>query len=243
MRWMPLALCAGLALAGCGGEGEPAVSPSPEATATRAPEDGAFVRILSPEPGSAVATPLFIAGDASVPEGRLVVSIRTRAGVVVCAAPTLADAGAPAVGSWSVPVGLRPPPEPGDIVVEAYAAPAPGGDLALMDSVSLRLTTAHPAILVSSPQCGDTVGAAVSIEGTASVFEGTVSLTARDLAGRTLAEGFTTATQGAPGRGSFAATLRLPAGVSGPVLIEAWSANAETGSPEHVFGVPVIVSP
>ncbi|HXF52016.1 MAG TPA: Gmad2 immunoglobulin-like domain-containing protein [Dehalococcoidia bacterium] len=251
MRRFAVALSLAFALAACGGDNGAAPSPTaaPSATPSLAPEgtstpvDGPFVRILSPTEGAAVDTPLFIEGEARTFDGRLVVSVRTSAGVEVCAAPLVADRAAPEVGRWSVHIGLRPPPQPGGLVVQAFAAASAGGELALMDEVGVTLETGDPAILVTSPRCGETVGTTVTVDGTASVFEGTVNLTARGLDGEALAESFTTATQGAPGRGPFSGTLELPPGTSGPVLIEAWSASAEDGTPEHVFGVPVFVNP
>lgn len=248
MRRLVVALSLVLALSACGRDGDVTPSPTaaPSATpleGTPTPVDSPFVRILGPVEAAAVKTPLFIEGEARTFDGRLVVSIRTSAGVEVCVAPVVADRAAPEVGRWSVHIGLRPPPQPGGLVIQAFAAASAGGDLALMDEVAVTLETGDPAILVTSPRCGETVGTTVTVEGTASVFEATVNLTARRSNGDVLAESFTTATQGAPGRGPFSGTLVLPSGTSGPVLIEAWSASAADGTPEHVFGVPVFVSP
>jgi hypothetical protein len=252
MRRLAALLSVALVLVGCGEDDSPAplqtVTTSPPSTVERGetdatPAGGSFVRIVSPAAGQAVPSPLFIEGEARLPEDRLVVSVRTAAGVEVCAAPVRVRPAAGAPGSWSVHIGLRPPPQPGGLVVQAFAVRVPNGQLELMDEVPVRLETGDPAILVTSPRCGETVGTTVTVEGTASVFEGTVQLTAFDLSGTPLAESFTTATQGAPGRGPFSGTLELPPGTSGPVLIEAWSASAEHSGAEHVFGVPVFVNP
>jgi hypothetical protein len=251
MRRLAAVLSFALLLAACGdGDGaarQETIAPSPPSTAepgeTVTPAGSAYVRILSPAPGSSVTSPLSIEGEAQVPGDRLVVSIRTSAGVEVCAAPVEVRRDPDGAGTWSIHIGLRPPPQPGSLLLRAFAAPAPGAELQLMDEIPVRLETGEPAILVTSPRCGETVGTAVTVEGTASVFEGTVRLTARDSAGQPLADSFTTATQGAPGRGPFSGTLELPPGTSGPVVIEAWSASAEDGRPEHVFGVPVFVNP
>lgn len=251
MRRLAAVLSFALLLAACGDGGGAArpetIAPSPPSTAepreTVTPAGSAYVRILSPAPGSAVASPLFIEGEARVPGDRLVVSIRTSAGVEVCAAPVEVRQKQDGTGRWSIHIGLRPPPQPGSLLLRAFAAPAPGGELQLMDEVPVRLETGDPPILVTSPRCGETVGTTVTVQGTASVFEGTVQLTARDTSGEPLADSFTTATQGAPGRGPFSGTLELPPGTSGPAVIEVWSASPEDGSPEHVFGVPVFVNP
>lgn len=248
MRRLIVGLSLVFALSACGGDGgvtpSPTVAPSATPSGeTPAPANSPFVRILSPVEAAAVKSPLFIEGEARTFDGRLVVSIRTSAGVEVCAAPVIADRAAPEVGRWSVHIGLRPPPQPGSLVIQSFAAPSAGGDLAVMDEVGVTLETGDPAILVTSPRCGETVGTTVTVEGTASVFEGTVNFTARRSNGEVLAESFTTATQAGPGRGPFSGTLVLPAGTSGPVLIEAWSASAADGTPEHVFGVPVLVNP
>lgn len=248
MRRLVVLLSLALVLAACGDEDvaapTPAPSPSPsQQDTTVTPTGEEPVRILSPAEGETVASNLFIRGEARVPVDRVVVSVRTSAGVDVCAAPV----GVPGEGldpaSWSVHIGLRPPPQSGRLVIQAFAPRTVGSDLELMDEVTVQLETVEPAILVTSPRCGESVGSTVTVEGTASVFEATVRLSARDVNGELLAESFTTATQAAPARGPFSGTIQLPAGTSGPVLIEAWSESPEDGSPEHVFGVPVFVTP
>lgn len=249
MRRFAAVLSLVVALTACGGNdaatptpGGPPPSASPH-DRTAIPAGEAPVRILRPAEGETVAADLLIEGEARVPDNRLVVSVRTAAGVEVCAAPVGIAQTASGMASWSVRMGLRPPPQPGRLIIQAFAVARPGADLELMDEVTVQLGTGDPAILVTSPRCGETVGTAVTVEGTASVFEATVRLTARDASGEVLAESFATATQAAPGRGPFSGTLQLPAGTGGPVLIEAWSESPEDGSPEHIFGVPVYVSP
>ena len=71
---------------------------------------------------------------------------------------------------------------------------------------------------------GHDVGSRVG--GSATVFEATVSWDLQQ-DGRTVQEGFSTATEGAPGRGTWTAELDLP---PGEYLLRAWESSAEDGS-------------
>lgn len=71
---------------------------------------------------------------------------------------------------------------------------------------------------------GETVGRVV--RGTATVFEATVSWDVQR-AGVTVQEGFSTATEGGPGRGTWTAELDVPAGT---YVLRAWESSAEDGA-------------
>ena len=98
-----------------------------------------------------------------------------------------------------------------------------------------------PQILVESPLPGDQVTSPIRVRGTANVFEATVSLEARDAAGKVLLRAFTTATSGTGTRGTFDTALAMP-DAEGPVTIVAFESSAEDGRPLHVVRVPVTVS-
>jgi hypothetical protein len=96
-----------------------------------------------------------------------------------------------------------------------------------------------PPILVETPPVGATVGSLFHVSGTASVFEATLVVQlVRD--GRIVAKKTVTASEGAPGRGSFDATFHA---TGGALTIKAFSPSAVDGSPQHEVDVSVTVLP
>lgn len=71
----------------------------------------------------------------------------------------------------------------------------------------------------------------VTVEGWASVVEGTVLIRLEDSTGNVVTEGFTTASEGAPGRGTWAWQVRVP----GP---GEWSVIAGASDPSGGEGFP-----
>ena len=101
------------------------------------------------------------------------------------------------------------------------------------------VTTFVPPILVEKPADGGTVGTTFTVSGTASVFEATLVLELRK--GSTiLARQTVTASEGAPGRGTFSATLHAPAG---NVTLAAYSPSAADGSHQHEQDLALIIKP
>jgi hypothetical protein len=86
------------------------------------------------------------------------------------------------------------------------------------------------AVWVTSPGQLSAVGRTLTVKGSASVFEATVSWSLRRASGGTVASGSTEATVGAPGRGSFTVTVPIPVSVTGDVVFTAWESSAEDGS-------------
>ena len=99
-----------------------------------------------------------------------------------------------------------------------------------------------PQILIESPLPGDAVQSPIRLRGTANVFEATVSIDVRDANGKLLKRTFTTATSGTGTRGTFDTELALP-DRSGDVIVIAYEASAEDGSPLHVVEVPLKLVP
>jgi hypothetical protein len=96
-----------------------------------------------------------------------------------------------------------------------------------------------PPILVESPAAGAEVPATFRISGTASVFEATLVVQlVRD--GKVIAKRSVTASEGAPGRGTFDTTLHA---TPGAVTVVAFSPSAADGTPQHEVDVPVTVLP
>lgn len=96
-----------------------------------------------------------------------------------------------------------------------------------------------PLILVEHPAEGASVNMSFTVSGTASVFEATLVVELRR-GNRVLDRKTVTASEGAPGRGAFATTLRAPS--RGPATIVAFAPSAADGSPQHVQRVSVTVT-
>ncbi len=97
-----------------------------------------------------------------------------------------------------------------------------------------------PPILVEAPGAGAVVGATFSVAGTASVFEATLVVELRDGA-KVVEKRTVTASEGAPGRGTFDTELHAPS--SGHYTIAAYAPSAADGTPQHEQDVPVTVTP
>ncbi len=104
----------------------------------------------------------------------------------------------------------------------------------------LDLTNVLPPIFIDPPLRW--AASPLSVSGTASVFEGTVSLRL-EANGETLAEGFTTATEGGPGRGDFDAMLEFEVDEPTNATLVAFERSAEDGSETNVVRVPVRLCP
>lgn len=97
----------------------------------------------------------------------------------------------------------------------------------------------EPVIWVSSPRPGAVVTSPLEVRGSAQVFEGTVNLRLVTEDGRRLAETFTTATAGAPGRGDFQARLVFTPPPRGKGYLEVFWLSPKDGSELDKVRVPV----
>jgi hypothetical protein len=97
----------------------------------------------------------------------------------------------------------------------------------------------EPVIWVTAPVPGQIITSPVEISGNARVFEATVSFRVRDANANVLAQGFTTASEGAPGRGNFQGKLDFaPAGPS-KGQIEVFWVSMKDGSDQNKVIIPV----
>jgi germination protein M len=101
-----------------------------------------------------------------------------------------------------------------------------------------------PAILVTSPALGQTVGNPVVIRGSANVFEANVSVEVLDASGQEIAGTFTTATCGTGCRGTFAVSLEYEVDEEqdGTLVVHDDDA-AGTGTFPHEVRIPVRLTP
>ncbi|MCG8402363.1 MAG: GerMN domain-containing protein [Firmicutes bacterium] len=96
-----------------------------------------------------------------------------------------------------------------------------------------------PAIWVTHPSSNQMVGIPLLIKGSARVYEGTVNIRLLDNSGAVLAETYTTASQGAPGRGDFETSLKFDPPKEGKGTLEVFCISAKDGSEQDKVSVPV----
>ena len=96
-----------------------------------------------------------------------------------------------------------------------------------------------PPIFIESPAAGAEIAGTFHVSGTASVFEGTLVVQlVRN--GKVILKQSVTASEGAPGRGTFDTTMTVPPGAA---TIAAFSPSAADGTAQHEVDVPVTVLP
>lgn len=96
-----------------------------------------------------------------------------------------------------------------------------------------------PPIFVEVPAAGANVSGSFHVSGTASVFEATLVVQlVRN--GKVIAKKSVTASEGAPGRGTFDTTFQA---TSGPLTVAAFSPSAADGTAQHEVDVPVTIRP
>ena len=118
------------------------------------------------------------------------------------------------------------------LAAAALAAAGCGGS-------SKTTTTALLPIVVERPVPDEHVQPTFHVSGTASVFEATLVVqTVRD--GKTVERKTVTASDGAPGRGTFDVTMHA---TPGQLVVRAFSPSAKDGSPQHEVKVHVVVMP
>jgi Immunoglobulin-like domain of bacterial spore germination len=154
----------------------------------------------------------------------------------VDAAVTIAD------GTANVALDTTTPEETAEIVYTLTQFPAVhrvdvGGRMGLTrDDVAAFV----PPILVEAPAAHAEVPGSITVSGTASVFEATLVVELRR-GGRVLTHTSVTASEGAPGRGTFSVRLRAPS--AGAATVAAYAPSAADGSRQHEQDVPVTVMP
>ena len=105
------------------------------------------------------------------------------------------------------------------------------------------LSSAKGGITVSRPQPNARVSTPLTIAGDASVFEAALQWRVTDSAGRALAQGITTASAGAPRRGTYSITATLtPPATDTIAIVEVWSVSAKDGTIDEIVRVPVVVT-
>lgn len=97
----------------------------------------------------------------------------------------------------------------------------------------------EPAIWVTTPSPGQKVGTPLEARGSARVFEAAVNARLVDNSGRVLAQGTTTAAQGAPLRGDFVLSLPFSGAPGGSGNLEVFWISPKDGSEMDKIVIPV----
>ncbi len=109
--------------------------------------------------------------------------------------------------------------------------------------VPTPLLSARGGILVKEPLANTRVRSPLTISGEASVFEAALIWQVTDTAGRVLASGFTTASAGAPAKGTFSITATYqdpPSDVIG--FAEVYTRSPRDGEIDEIVRVPLILA-
>ncbi len=94
-------------------------------------------------------------------------------------------------------------------------------------------------ISMTSPTVNAKLQSPVIITGDASVFEAALQWRITDTGGRIIAEGNTTASQGAPGRGTYAVTVPYSVTAETIAFVEVYSRSPKDGNVDDLVRVPV----
>jgi len=108
--------------------------------------------------------------------------------------------------------------------------------------VPTPLLSARGGILVKEPLANTHVRSPLTISGEASVFEAALVWQVTDTAGRVLASGITTATAGAPGKGTYSITATYqdpPSDIIG--FAEVYTRSQKDGTIDEIVRVPLVL--
>jgi hypothetical protein len=105
------------------------------------------------------------------------------------------------------------------------------------------LLSARGGILVKEPLANTKVRSPLTISGEASVFEAALIWQITDTAGRVLASGFTTASAGAPAKGTFSITASYQDPASDIIgFAEVYTRSPRDGEIDEIVRVPLILA-
>ena len=101
------------------------------------------------------------------------------------------------------------------------------------------VVSAKGFITLSSPTVNAKLQSPVIITGDASVFEAALQWRITDTGGRVIAEGITTASQGAPGRGTYTVSVPYTVTTETVAFVEVYSRSPKDGNIDELVRVPV----
>lgn len=135
-------------------------------------------------------------------------------------------------GSGAGPATLPTASAPPSASISATASPTPSPS-------PTAVTSAKGAITLKAPAVNAKLTSPVTISGDASVFEAALQWRITDTAGRVLASGSTTASQGAPGRGDYSVIATYTVTTETVAFIEVFSRSAKDGNIDEIVRIPV----
>jgi len=238
-----------LAITACGyGAGTPPYgSPPPGSSGTPTPTATAgdpVIRILEPAADAMVSTPVAVSGTANTFEAQLVVDAQNVAGDTLCIRHVAATSGSGTEGTWATVLGVVPESETdAPVVLRAYELSAKDGSIVNLVERAVTLSAERPAIVLTSPVCGDTVapGGALSIQGRATVFEAALTVELRDAAGAVVFSRNFLSEEGGV-ESDFGELVTLPVDLPGGFYdLVAFSLSAKDGSVQNEFPVQIVV--
>jgi hypothetical protein len=101
------------------------------------------------------------------------------------------------------------------------------------------VVSAKGLITLKSPTVNAKLTSPITITGDASVFEAALAWRITDTGGRVLAEGVTTASLGAPGRGTYSIAATYTVALETVAFIEVFSRSAKDGNIDEIVRIPV----
>lgn len=138
--------------------------------------------------------------------------------------------------------GASQSPSPNPSNGSSSARPSPAVSSSVAPSAT-TLSSARGFITVSRPQANARVTSPLTISGEASVFEATLQWRVTDSAGRVLAQGVTTATAGAPARGTYTVVATFtPPSTDTIGIVEVYERSPRDGSIDEIVRVPVVIT-
>ncbi len=103
------------------------------------------------------------------------------------------------------------------------------------------VSSAKGSITLSAPTVNASLTSPVTISGDASVFEAALAWRITDTAGRVLAQGNTTASLGAPGRGTYSVTATYTVVGETIGFVEVFDRSPRDGAIDEIVRIPVVL--
>ena len=101
------------------------------------------------------------------------------------------------------------------------------------------VVSARGFISLTSPTVNAQLQSPIIIQGDASVFEANLQWKISDTGGRILAEGITTASLGAPGRGTYTVSVPYAVTTETVAFVEVYSRSPKDGNIDDLVRIPV----
>jgi hypothetical protein len=226
-----------LGLAACSGQTGPVPLASTTLTPTSSPTPTAapsLIAIGSPATGAAVPVPVLVTGSVSTAAGSVTVEAQSEDGTVLCRRNIMVGAGtAGAARDWSATLAFLPP-KPATayaeipVLLRAYeVTPAdaanaanPEGAVANLAERTIRVSADLPAVVITSPACGQAVaaGSSLAVSGRTRAVEALFTLQLRGADGtvhvdQDVTSGSVNSGSGGSAGADWAAALIVPTGI------------------------------